>query len=157
MSPIVTQGYGEGHIVTQGYGVPAVVGGVVAISDEVVCECVASDDPELDQELGVPGVTNFNTHDLGDSVKVNGVFTTPTTGAPLDPETVKLSVLAPDGTLTTYVYNTDSQVQRDSQGVYFAYIDANLPGTWYYRWWATGQGQAADETHFEVRNSEASA
>lgn len=68
-----------------------------------------------------------------------------------DPDTVSVIVLAPDGTETTYVYDTDSEVVRDSLGVYHIDIDVTQGGRWYHRWIATGDGQAAEQQWFEAR------
>jgi hypothetical protein len=95
---------------------------------------------------------SFNTHDLGDKVRVSGAFTLVSSGAAVDPDTVSLIVTDPDGLETTYVYLTDAEVVKDSTGNYHADISASAPGTWYYRWLSTGNGQAGEAKHFHVRN-----
>jgi hypothetical protein len=94
-------------------------------------------------------------YDVGDSAKVTAVFTDPDTGEALDPDVVKLSVLTPGNSLTTYTYGSDAQVVKDSTGHFHALIDANAAGTWYYRWFSTGTGQAAEEKSFEVKAAHA--
>lgn len=92
----------------------------------------------------------MNQHNLGDLVRTSAVFSNQTTGLAMDPTVVKLSVCTPDGVVVTYVYGTDAIVVKDSTGHYHADLDANQDGLWYYRWWSTGTGQAADELEFEV-------
>lgn len=100
--------------------------------------------------------SDINTHDLGDIVKVSATFTNPDNDdALLDPSVVKLSVKNPSGTVTTYTYLDGVVIVRDSVGLYHALIDADEAGTWYYRWWSTGTGQAAQEKQFNVNEAEA--
>lgn len=96
-----------------------------------------------------------NIHDLGDLVRVSAPFTLVSSGAAVDPDAVKLSVKNPSDEVTTYVYGTDAEIVKDSTGNYHADIDADETGTWHYRWWSTGNGQAAQEKLFEVRAAEA--
>lgn len=94
----------------------------------------------------------FNIHDLGDLVRVTAAFTDPDDDdSAFDPDSVRLSVREPDGTVTTYVYGVDALIEKDSVGNYYADIDAEAPGVWYYHWHSTGDGQAASEKRFQVR------
>jgi hypothetical protein len=70
---------------------------------------------------------------------------------PIDPDQVSLTVRAPDGTETTYVYDTDEEVKRDSIGSYYAWVACDQLGVWYYRWFSDGDGEAAAERRFDVR------
>lgn len=93
---------------------------------------------------------------LGDYPKVYVTFHNRTTGEYIDPAAVMLSVRTPDGTVTTYVYGEDgSPIQQEATGRYYAFLDADQAGTWFYRWWATGDGQSAEEKRFEVRTARA--
>jgi len=56
----------------------------------------------------------------------------------------------PDGKRNTYTYLTDSVVVKDSTGHYHIDVDASVAGTWTYRWFSTGTGQAADDQTFIV-------
>jgi hypothetical protein len=108
----------------------------------------------------------YNIHDLGDLVRVasfeyddDGVAIATTgfqdlAGTLLDPTVVKLSFKTPAGVTTTYIYGTDAQLVKVSTGKYYVDLNANAAGTWYYRWWATGTGQAAEERQFVVRDAE---
>lgn len=93
------------------------------------------------------------SYDVGDLVRVSAVFTD-STGANVDPATVKVTYETPAGVSTTLTYLVDVALVRDSAGHYHADIDANAAGTWRYRWFSTGAGQAAGETAFHVRASE---
>jgi hypothetical protein len=89
-------------------------------------------------------------HHLGDLVKLSATFLDAETGLALDPDVVKLSVKPPDpATTTTHTYGASSIV-KDAVGEYHFNQDANADGTWYYRWWSTGNGQAAEEKKFKV-------
>lgn len=98
-----------------------------------------------------------HTHDLGDLVRVytETPFTNADTDAAIDPDVVKVSVRDPAGDVTTYVYGTDDEVVRNGTGDYEMNIDADQAGTWFYRFWSTGDGQAAEERKFVVRPAEA--
>lgn len=96
-----------------------------------------------------------NKYDLGELVRVSCPFTDAILGGAIDPDVVKLSVRTPAPATTTYTYGVGPVIVKDSVGNYHADIDANAAGTWYYRWWSTGSGQAADEKHFEVVQAKA--
>lgn len=93
-------------------------------------------------------------YDQGDLVRAEGVFTN-AAGTAIDPTAVKVTVRRPGGQVATYVYGTDAAVVKDSTGNYHIDIDAHSPGTWYYRWWSTGTGQAAGERAFQVAPAKA--
>lgn len=95
-----------------------------------------------------------NTHDLGAKVRVTGTFTVTAGGAAVDPATIKLSVRPPSGSVVTYTYG-GAEITRSSAGVYYADLNADQSGDWYYRWWSEGSGQAAQERRFKVRTAKA--
>ncbi len=72
---------------------------------------------------------------------------------PTDPTTLTLTVRAPDGTSTEYVYLTDTEVVRDSAGVFHADIPAPLSGPWAWRWEGAGAAAGADEGVYYVERS----
>lgn len=94
-----------------------------------------------------------NTYDLGDLVQVVGVFRD-SSGAVIDPTTVSLAFKTPADVKTTRVYLTDDELVKDSTGAYHVNLSATENGTWYYRWFSTGTGQAAQETSFKVLASQ---
>ena len=103
-----------------------------------------------------------NTYQVGDLVKVQGTFqdSTPTN---VDPDNVEVKYTNPEGTTTTKTYSGDSEVVRDSLGVFYLLItiDPALTtphGTWYYRFHGyndtgTPVNRAADESEFYVEKS----
>jgi hypothetical protein len=93
-----------------------------------------------------------NTYDLGDKVRVTGTFTDPlNSDAAIDPTAVKCSVRSPSEVVTTYIYGTDVAVKKASTGVYYLDLSLDTAGRWYYRWWSTGTGAAADEQAMIVK------
>lgn len=97
----------------------------------------------------------MNTYDLGDKIRSSVIFRRITDTAVLDPDVVKFSFCTPDGTVTTYVYLDGAEIVRDDEGEYHVDISLDTKGTWYHRWFSTGNGQAAAEERIEVRPSRA--
>lgn len=94
-------------------------------------------------------------YDIGDLVRVTGAFTNHSDGTALNPTAVLFKYKNPvTGTITTLVYGTDAAIVRDSTGNYHVDVDASVPGRWYFRFYATGTGQSADEDYFDVAQSE---
>jgi len=89
---------------------------------------------------------------LGNAIRVVASFKD-LDNALMDPDVVNFSFKIPVGTITTYVYGDDAELVKDSLGVYHVDIDASSIGTWYYRFFATGTGQAAAEGTFVVDES----
>jgi len=85
----------------------------------------------------------------GDIVRV---VTTPgfkdVAGALTDPTVVTLKWRVAGGTTTTWVYLTDTQIVRDSVGVFHADIPVVAAGLHYFRWEGTGAVVAAEESTF---------
>jgi len=95
----------------------------------------------------------MNTYHVGDRVRVTGTLTD-LAGAVTDPDTVTVKHRGPGGSVTAWVYGTDNEVVKSSAGVYYAEIDADAAGNWYYRIESTGVGKAASEGAFYVGPSE---
>jgi len=91
-----------------------------------------------------------NTYSVGDLVTVDGTLTD-ANGDELDPTDAFVQYRDPSGNVATKQYGVDVEVVKDSTGVYHVDVDADEAGTWYYRFYSTGTGQAADESNFEVR------
>ena len=92
------------------------------------------------------------TYDKGDLVRVTGTFTN-AAGTAIDPAVVKFQFITPAGVTTTYTYGTDAEVVRSATGVYYVDINASQTGTYRYRFYSTGMGQAAAEGNFRVDTS----
>ena len=97
-------------------------------------------------------MTTINYYEKGDLVRASGAFTN-VLGEALDPTTVIFQFKDPTGSTTSYTYGAASQVVKDSTGNYHVDVDASAVGTWYYRFYSTGTGQAADEGKFIVEPS----
>ncbi len=94
----------------------------------------------------------MNQYSKGDLVRCSAAFAT-SAGVATDPAEVRCQVRDPAGTTTTYVYNTNAELVRASAGNYYVDVNANRSGTWRYRFYSTGAGQAADEGSFKVKDS----
>lgn len=92
----------------------------------------------------------INTHDRGDLVRVTGSFTDPDTGDAIDPEVVNVTITNPNGSETQYVFGVNDGVANPEVGEYSFDIDVQIAGRWYYRWWSSGTGQAAQKKWFNV-------
>jgi hypothetical protein len=94
-----------------------------------------------------------NAYTVGSVVRLTGTFTN-SSGTPVDPTMVGVKVKNPAGTTATKLYGTDVEVTRSAAGVYYLDQDVDTAGDWYYRWYSTGTGKAADEDVFMVMETE---
>lgn len=90
----------------------------------------------------------ISTYEKGDLVRVSATFTAG--GVPADPTNIFCWKRAPSGAASSYQYGVDEELGRDDDGDYHFDIDASAIGTWYYGFYSTGTGQAADEGKFVV-------
>lgn len=75
-------------------------------------------------------------------------------GVAVDPDTVTFKAMSPSGVQSSYVYQTDDEVERESAGNYNATVTPDEPGRWFYRWITTGTGKViASEGNFLVQDS----
>ena len=75
-------------------------------------------------------------------------------GNDVDPTTVTFKTYDPLGVTTTYVYETDDELLRASEGHYTADIVPDSPGRWHFLWLTTGTGTTiAIEGDFLVQDS----
>lgn len=76
------------------------------------------------------------------------------TGTLVDPTTVTFKTISPSGVRATYVYLTNTELGRSSEGIYYCDFTPSESGRWHYRWESTGTGLAvADEDSFLVQYS----
>ncbi|MGE0629656.1 MAG: hypothetical protein AB7O43_17745, partial [Hyphomicrobiaceae bacterium] len=72
----------------------------------------------------------------------------------LDPATVTLKIISPTGSITTYVYGTDDELEREDTGDYFCDFSPTEPGRWNFQFNATGDGTAIiEEDSFVVQDT----
>lgn len=98
--------------------------------------------------------TPVQTYDLGDDVTIRGQWQT-RAGEFTDPDTVFVQVESPDPdvAIVTKEYGLDAEVVKEDVGKYKMIVDGNYPGTWYYRFYSTGEGKAAKERAFVIARS----
>lgn len=74
---------------------------------------------------------------------------------PVDPDTVAAQTKNPNGDFYQYDYNGSpvGELIRDDVGEYHVDVSADVAGTWYFRFYSTGNGEAANEERFKVAES----
>ncbi len=87
----------------------------------------------------------------GDTVRLSTTFTV--SGTLTDPSAVTLTVQAPDGTATSYVYLTDAEVVKDATGTFHADIVFATAGIWTWKWLGTGTAAGVDEGTLTVERT----
>ena len=70
------------------------------------------------------------------------------------PDTVTFKIKDPAGNISTYLYLTDDELEKDGDDLFSIDIEAITPGQWFYRFESTGEGQAAFESEFVVRKGQ---
>ncbi len=102
-------------------------------------------------------------YDVGDDAEITGTIIRRLTGELMDPGTLVVRMLKPDGSIITMTYDngvTETRLLRDPgddargftpAGVFIATIDCDLPGTYVMEWKTTGAGKACEPTIFFVR------
>jgi hypothetical protein len=73
-------------------------------------------------------------------------------GVAVDPTVVGFTYRKPGGVDTTTLYGAGTVV-KTATGAYYVDLSADTVGTWYYKWYSTGTGQAAVEGTFTVSKS----
>ena len=68
-----------------------------------------------------------------------------------DPDGLVFRLREPDGTLVYYTYGVDPELEKESTGLYHAYFDCVQVGAHHWRYDATGDVAAAEESRFWVR------
>lgn len=85
-------------------------------------------------------------------VRISSEFTV--SGVDSDPTVVKCMYKDPSNTITTLTYGVDQPLVKDGAGKYHVDISTTMPGTWWYRFEATGLVVAANEDEFVVLTSQ---
>lgn len=91
----------------------------------------------------------MNLYQIGDLVRLTGNLAT-AAGVATDPTALTVTVQAPNGTQTQYVYGDDAFPVRAEAGEFYVDITPTAAGKWAYQFRSTGTGQAMDEGEFEV-------
>lgn len=86
-------------------------------------------------------------YEFGDVAVLSVAFTVAST--PTDPDTVALTVRAPDGTLTVYT----TALVHDGAGAYHLDLTADQAGTWAWEWEGTGAAADIETGSFYVKPS----
>jgi hypothetical protein len=88
-------------------------------------------------------------------VRLEGAFVHEDGTTPIDPDVVGVKYRPPGAPEVTKIYGTDVEVVKDSAGHYHIDVDTSPVvdvttghGVWRYRWYSTGNGQAAGELQF---------
>lgn len=81
--------------------------------------------------------TSFNK---GDLIRVYGTVAGTVN---VDPGTVYFQIETPGGAKSTFTYGVGGTVIKSATGIYYADVSLGTAGTWYYRFYSTGTGQAA--------------
>jgi len=93
-----------------------------------------------------------NSYHNGDKVHFSGTFTD-SDNVVHDPENVFFQIKNPSDTIVLYQYGVDAEVVKHSTGIYYVDLPLAVSGWWYYRWYSTGVGMAADEGGVFVERS----
>lgn len=92
----------------------------------------------------------INLYDRDQPVRVTALFQDED-GNDVDPATVELTVISPSGIERSFTYGgSPDTVTRASTGNYFADVEANEAGDWFYRWTSTGTGAGVQDSQFMV-------
>ena len=94
------------------------------------------------------------TYDIGDTRRLQATFKD-INQALTDPTTVTFKMVEPDGAVTTYVFGTDSELVKDSTGVF--HVDWPITKQGRHSWSMAGTGTVAqkEEGEFYVKRSNA--
>lgn len=92
------------------------------------------------------------THDIGDRRKLT-CEVRDEAGALADPTGLTFTMLAPDATVTAFVWDADVELVRTAAGLFHVYWDCDQVGVHHWRFAATGTIAAAEESSFAVRAS----
>ena len=98
-----------------------------------------------------------NKYDIGDTATLLGTFRDPEENDEyFDPSVVKCDVKHPvTGVVTTYTYPTSTQMRKLDVGRYACDVDVTVKGQWFYRFYSTGTGKAAEESYFYGKDTKA--
>lgn len=103
----------------------------------------------------IRGWSVSNTYTLGTAVKITAEFKTEA-GDLFDPDAVIAKVQKPSdaaGTVTSYTYGIDAEVERTSTGLYFMWIATDEIGDWVYGWLSDDDHDVANDGTFSIETN----
>jgi hypothetical protein len=95
----------------------------------------------------------MDVFELGQVVRQNVTFKN-LAGVAVDPGALTVKVKSPLGVVTTYVYGTDAQVVKDSEGNYHIDLDLDGQGVWSGKWIGTGANKGSKKFNFKIDEDE---
>lgn len=93
---------------------------------------------------------SINTYAVNDTVTLTETFTV--SGVATDPDTVTLTVRAPNGAETVYTYSGGG-LTRVTTGIYQKNVVPTATGLWSYEWKGTGAAPGVRQAQFEVSDA----
>ena len=121
-------------------------GGLLAIS--LTAPVAPSTGGTVPADLALRVLPTATTYDIGDLVFLTVAVSVD--GVPTDPTALAIDVMAPDGTVT-HATLAGGGVIRDAVGAYTYPLAPTDDGRWRFKWWASGNVQAAEQGAFRVR------
>lgn len=88
---------------------------------------------------------------LGSTVTIYGTLLV--NDVPTDPNTLRLEIVDPVGSTTSYIYTSDPEIVRVSTGQFSFDLALTQRGTWSYRWYSNSSLTAFDGGSIEVANA----
>ena len=88
---------------------------------------------------------------LGSTVTIYGTLLV--NDVPTDPNTLRLEIVDPVGSTTSYIYTSDPEIVRISTGQFSFDLGLTQRGTWSYRWYSNSSLTAFDGGTIEVANA----
>ncbi len=88
---------------------------------------------------------------LGSTVTIYGTLLV--NDEPTDPNTLRLEIVDPAGSTTSYIYTSDPEIVRLSVGQFSFDLAITQRGTWSYRWYSNSSLTAFDGGTVEVANA----
>lgn len=92
----------------------------------------------------------MNAFEVGRTIRL-GMNLTDLDNQPADPTGLTLKVMEPSGYVTTLTWQSDVEIVRADEGVFYVDWEIDQAGLHRYRWESTGHAQSLAESHFTAR------
>jgi hypothetical protein len=123
---------------------------VAAPIDHSVFRARASTSPS---GQGWSGAGFMATYEIDTDIQINGDFINSLTGVYIDPTTINLFVINPNGVTTTYTWPAGT-ITRVALGHFYQQLTPSVSGVWTYKWQALGAAICTSpDTTFTVKSS----